>query len=56
MRNKRAFPVFAVILLIFALVWLLSDLGFWNIDIPWIPLIVAVIAVGLIFNRLIYGK
>ena len=48
---KTKFPALAVILLIFAIVWLLSDLGVYVIDIPWIPVILVVIAVGMIFNR-----
>lgn len=47
----RKFPTLAVILLIFALAWLMSDLGYFFIDIPWIPLILAVVAIGMIFNR-----
>ena len=48
---RTRFPVLAVILLIFALVWLLSDLGVYVIDIPWIPMVLVVIAIGMIFNR-----
>lgn len=49
--TKTKFPVFAVIVLLFALVWLFSDLGYWYLNVPWLPVIVAVIAVGMIFNR-----
>ncbi len=49
---KRKFPVLAVILLLFAIAWILSDLGMLVIDIPWIPVILAIIAVGMIINRL----
>ena len=48
---KSKFPVFAVILLIFALVWLFSELGYWTIDLPWLPVILVVIAIGMVFNR-----
>lgn len=48
-RNR--FPVLAVILLIFALAWLFNDLGYFNINLPWLPVILIVIAIGLIFNR-----
>jgi len=51
MARKR-FPVLAVILLLFALAWLVSDLGYLTIDIPWIPVILIIIAIGMIFNRL----
>lgn len=50
MAGKK-FPTVAVILLILAIVWLLSDLGAINVDIPWIPVILIVVAVGWIVNR-----
>lgn len=48
---KVKFPVLAVILLLFALAWLLSELGYLSINIPWIPVILVVIAIGWIINR-----
>lgn len=48
---KNKFPALAVILLLFALAWLLSDLGYLAIDIPWIPVVLGIIAIGMIFNR-----
>jgi len=48
---RTKFPTLAVILLIFAVVWLFSDLGYLAIDIPWIPVIIGIIAIGMIFNR-----
>lgn len=52
--TKTKFPVLAIILLLFAIIWILSDLGMLMIDIPWIPVILAIIAVGMIINR--YSK
>ena len=49
MRTK--FPVLAVILLLFALVWIFNDLGYIRINLPWIPVILAVVAIGMIINR-----
>lgn len=49
-KNKR-FPTLAVILLVFAVTWLFSDLGYFAIDIPWIPTILIVVAIGMIWNR-----
>lgn len=48
---KAKFPVLALILLIFGLVWLLNELGYLNIDVPWIPLVIVIIALGMIVNR-----
>jgi uncharacterized membrane protein len=52
--GKKKFPVLAIILLVFAVSWLLSELGYWSINIPWIPVILIVVAVGIIINR--YSK
>ena len=51
-RKKLKFPVLAVILLVFALVWILNDMKIIALNIPWIPVILAIIAIGMIFNRL----
>lgn len=51
MTRGQKFPVLAVILLLFALAWLFSELGWLAIDIPWIPVIVVIIATGMIMNR-----
>ncbi len=49
----RRFPTFAVIVFVFALIWLLTDLGLIpNVDIPWLPLILLIVAFGWIINRL----
>jgi hypothetical protein len=51
---KTKFPALAVILLIFAVAWMFSELEILTINIPWIPAILAVIAIGMIINR--YSK
>lgn len=48
---RTKFPVLATILLIFGLVWLFNELGYVHIDLPWIPVVLVVIAVGMIVNR-----
>jgi uncharacterized membrane protein len=50
-RRKRKFPTLAVIVLIFAVVWFLDELGYLNIDMPWIPAILIIVAIGWIINR-----
>ena len=50
-KNLKKFPMLAVILLVIAVVWLLNDLGYIAFNIPWIPLILMIIAIGLIINR-----
>jgi len=48
---KKRFPVMAVILLLFALTWIMNDLGYWSINLPWIPIVLAIVAIGIIVNR-----
>jgi len=48
---KSKFPVLAIILLVFALVWLFNELGYFSLNLPWIPVVLAIIAIGMIFNR-----
>jgi len=45
------FPTFAVILLVVGLVWLLNDLKVLAINLPWVPIVLVIIAVGMIVNR-----
>jgi len=52
---RRRFPTLAVILLVVAIVWLVSDLGYLTVNIPWIPVILLIIAVGMIINRYVKG-
>ena len=46
------FPTFGVILLVAGVIWLLNDLKIITVDIPWIPLIIIAIALGIIHNRI----
>lgn len=48
---ENRFPTFAVILLALAVIWLLNDLGYVVVNVPWIPLIIGIIAIGMIINR-----
>jgi len=49
--RKGRFPTLAVIVLVFALTWLVSELGYLDINVPWIPLILVIVSAGWIFNR-----
>jgi len=49
---KKGFPTFAAILLIIGAIWLLSDLKIIQIvNIPWIPVILLVVAIGMLYNH-----
>jgi len=49
-KNKR-FPTFWVIVLVFAVFWALDELKILVINIPWLPVILIIIAVGAIVNH-----
>jgi hypothetical protein len=48
---KSKFPVLAVLILILGVSWLLQEIGFKGLDLPWLPVIVIVAAIGMIWNR-----
>lgn len=50
-NRKRRFPTFAMILLILGLLWLLNSIGALIINIPWLPVILIIVAIGMIINR-----
>lgn len=50
---RRRFPFLGVIILIFASLWLLREMDVIDFYVPWLPVVLIVIAVGIIFNRLI---
>ena len=50
-RRKGKFPMLATILLIVGIIWLLTELKVITIPIPWIPVVLIVIALGMIINR-----
>lgn len=47
----KKFPMLGLLLLIIGVVWLLEGLGIITINMPWIPVILIIIAIGIIFNR-----
>ena len=51
MTKKINFPTLAVILLVVGIVWIIDEIGYLNITFPWIPVIVIIVAVGMIVNR-----
>ena len=50
MRQKR-FPTLAIGLLLVGTIWLLNDLNVIAINIPWIPVVIIIIALGMFFNK-----
>ncbi|MBW2984746.1 hypothetical protein KY361_06520 [Candidatus Woesearchaeota archaeon] len=56
MANKKSesfaseFPIFALIVFILALIWLLSELKVIITAIPWLPVIAIVVAINWIID------
>lgn len=50
-QPKKKAPILAVILLVIGLVWLLIELGLITADIPWLPIVLIFVAIGMIYNR-----
>ncbi len=51
-KRKKRFPFIGVFILVFATVWLLRETEIVESHIPWIPIILIVLGVGLILNRI----
>ncbi|VVB81181.1 Uncharacterised protein [uncultured archaeon] len=50
--KQKGFPTFAVILLVIGAVWLLSELSIIKIiSIPWVPVVLLIIAIGMLYNH-----
>jgi len=47
----KKFPTFGVIVLVLGVLWLLSDLHVISFGIPWLPIILIIVAIGWIVNR-----
>lgn len=52
-RRKKKFPTFATVLLVLGLIWLASAVKLITIDLPWMPIVLVIIAIGMIYNRLV---
>lgn len=53
-QMSRTFPTFAFVVLVLGLLWLCVEMQWITIPIPWLPLIVVVVAAGWIVNH--YAK
>lgn len=48
---KNKFPTLAVVLLVVGIIWLFNEINIIAINVPWIPVVLIIIAVGMIINR-----
>jgi hypothetical protein len=49
--TKTKFPTLAAILLVTGIVWTAEALGYLDISFPWLPVVLIIIAIGMIANR-----
>lgn len=51
-KRKPKFPTFAAVLLAIGVIWFLNEINVipWT-NIPWIPVVLIIVAVGMIMNR-----
>jgi len=45
------FPIFAIIVLLLGIGWLLKDLEIITFDIPWLPIVVIIVALGMLVKH-----
>ena len=53
MKCKNKFPVLGILLLILGILWLLTELNVFTLRISWWPIIIIVVAVGMVYNKFI---
>jgi hypothetical protein len=51
-RRERKFPTLGFIILLFSSLWLFRELDIVDIRLPWIPVILIIISIGMIFDKL----
>jgi len=51
-KKKPKFPTFAIVLLALGIIWFLNEVNIipWT-NIPWIPVVLIIVAIGMIINR-----
>jgi hypothetical protein len=51
MKKGTKFPTFSVLLLVVGIVWLLNEVGLISIKVPWIPIVLVIIALSMLYNH-----
>jgi hypothetical protein len=50
-KECGGFPTFALVVLLIGVFWLLNDLNILKVDVPWIPIVIIVVAIGWIVDH-----
>ena len=53
MKNKKRFPILGILLLILGILWLLTELKVFTLNMSWWPIIIIIVAIGMIYNRFV---
>lgn len=53
---RPKFPALATLLLLLGIAWLITEVSGIAIDIPWLPVVIIVVATAMIYNRLVRSK
>ncbi len=51
MERRRGFPTFATLVLVLGILWLLSELQILTVAVPWLPVIMIIVAIGWIVDH-----
>lgn len=50
MKGKQCYgkgSIFGIIVLILAILWILDEIGVIAVDVPWLPIIIAIVAIKM---------
>jgi len=50
-KKDGVFPTFALIVLFIGVFWLLNELNVLKVKVPWIPIVIIVVALGWIIDH-----
>ncbi|MHC1593292.1 MAG: hypothetical protein ACXQT1_04345 [Methermicoccaceae archaeon] len=49
--SGKRFPILPAIVLVLGILWLAEDLQVLPVDVPWLPVILVIVAIGWIVNN-----
>jgi len=49
-KKVKAMPLFAIIVLLIGIVWLLTEMGVISADVPWLPIIMILVGLNWIYE------
>ncbi len=50
-KQTKRFPTFAWLILVIGVLWFLGELNVIAFNVPWLPIVVIVLAIGMILNH-----